>query len=464
MEQWAGVVLAAGRGQRMVSRLPKPLHRVCGKELIRYPVELLQSLGLRRILIVVSPDNAAPIGNRLGDRLADSSIEYVIQPEAKGTGDAAARAVAALLEPGQSEPVENLILLGSDSPLIRAESAGQLAQQHSEQRNDLTILTADGLPAQDFGQVIRDERGQVVDLVEAADRDKNGGAFAPAEVNSGVYCFNLSWLAEALDRLRPGLNGEKYLTSLVASGAAQGRRIDARPSELSEEVFGVNDRVQQAQVETILRWQICERWLRAGVTIQDPASVFIDADVSIGQDTIIRPNTLLLGNTEIGEDGEIGPNSVIRDSRLGNGCRIIASMLEDATLEDGVEVGPFSHLRPGACLEKGVHLGNFVEVKESQLGVGTRAGHFSYLGDASIGANVNIGAGTITCNYDGRDKHRTAIGDDAFIGCDTMLVAPVTVGPEAATGAGAVVTKDLPQGLLAVGVPAKIRSRKPLTN
>ena len=452
MEQWAGVVLAAGQGQRMVSRKPKPLHQVCGKELIRYPVELLQELGIGRILLVVSPVNAGLIHDLLGD-----DVDYVIQPTPQGTGDAATMAVAPL-----PEDVEHLVMLGSDSPLIRPESVRQLVERHLAQENDMTMLTAAGMLAPDLGRVVRDEAGEVAGLVEASEWE--GDKFAPAEVNAGVYCFNRSWLDGSLAYVYPSPNGEKYLTALVGMGTAAGSRIDALPSEMPEEIFGVNDRVQLAQVEAIKRWQICEGWMRAGVTIQDPASVFIDAAVAIGQDTVIRPNTMLLGRTVIGEDCEIGPNSVIQNSRVGHRCRIIASMVEESTLEDEVDIGPFSHLRPAAHLERGVHIGNFVEVKESRLGAGTLAGHFSYLGDAAIGANVNIGAGTITCNYDGRDKHRTTIGSGAFIGCDTMLVAPVTVAADAATGAGSVVTKDVPQGLLAVGVPARIRPRKPQTD
>ena len=452
MEQWAGVVLAAGQGQRMVSRKPKPLHQVCGKELIRYPVELLQELGIGRILLVVSPVNAGLIHDLLGD-----DVDYVIQPTPQGTGDAATMAVAPL-----PEDVEHLVMLGSDSPLIRPESVRQLVERHLAQENDMTMLTAAGMLAPDLGRVVRDEAGEVAGLVEASEWE--GDKFAPAEVNAGVYCFNRSWLDGSLAYVYPSPNGEKYLTALVGMGTAAGSRIDALPSEMPEEIFGVNDRVQLAQVEAIKRWQICEGWMRAGVTIQDPASVFIDAAVAIGQDTVIRPNTMLLGRTVIGEDCEIGPNSVIQNSRVGHRCRIIASMVEESTLEDEVDIGPFSHLRPAAHLERGVHIGNFVEVKESRLGAGTLAGHFSYLGDAAIGANVNIGAGAITCNYDGRDKHRTTIGSGAFIGCDTMLVAPVTVAADAATGAGSVVTKDVPQGLLAVGVPARIRPRKPQTD
>ncbi len=445
MEHWAGVVMAAGEGRRMMSRIPKPLHKVCGKEMIRYPVELLQSLGVERVLVVVSPSTHAPIRDALGD-----SVEYVVQPAPHGTGDAAAHAVAAL-----PRDTTNLVLLGSDSPLLRQESIQQLAEKHRDGGSAMTMLTAPDMLAPDLGRVLRNDAGQVVGLVEAADSDQD--AWAPAEVNAGAYCFSRPWLETMLPRIAPSASGEIYLTSLVALAAQKGDVVDSVPSEMPEEIFGVNERVQLAQVEAVKRWQIIENLMRAGVTVQDPASAFIDADVTIGMDTVIRPNTSLLGRTVIGEGCEIGPNSIIQDSRLGDRCRVTASMLEESTLEANVDVGPFSHLRPGAYLERGVHVGNYVEIKESRLGRGVLAGHFSYLGDASIGAGTNIGAGTVTCNFDGRDKHRTTVGEGAFIGCDTMLVAPVSVGDGAATGAGAVVTRDIPENLLAVGVPARIR-------
>ena len=223
------------------------------------------------------------------------------------------------------------------------------------------------------------------------------------------------------------------------------------------EAFGVNDRIQLAIVEEVMRQRIREHWMLQGVTLTDPASVYIDADVAIGMDSVILPNTMLTGRTSIGENCEIGPNSVIRDSAIGNQCRVTASALEEATMEDHTDIGPFSHLRPGAYLESGVHIGNYVEVKESRFKAGAVMGHFGYAGDATIGARVNVGAGMITCNYDGKDKHRTVVEDDAFIGCDTMLVAPVTVGEGSITGAGAVVTRDIPPARLAVGVPATIK-------
>ena len=452
MAQWAGIIMAAGEGRRMQSRYPKPLHPVCGQELIRYPVALLQGLGVQPLLVVVSPANAAAISGLLGD-----GVDYVVQPAAAGTGDAAARAVAAL-----DQKAERLLVMGGDSPLLRAASLQQLMARHLARDNAMTLLTAEGMFATDLGRVVRKDDGQVIDLVEAAEENRED--YSPAEVNGGVYCFNRDWLAAALDSLETRPNGEKYLTDLVRIGAGRGDRIDGMPSPEPEEIFGVNDRIQLAQVEAIRRWQLCEQWMKAGVTIQDPASVFIDAAVAISRDTVIRPNTMLLGQTRIGADCEIGPNAVIRDSQIADGCRVTASMLEQAVMGAGADVGPFSHLRPGTRVESGVHLGNFVEVKESRIGAGTLAGHFCYLGDADIGAGVNIGAGTITCNFDGQDKHPTTIGPGAFIGCDTMLVAPVTIGAGAATGAGTVVTKDVPEALLAVGVPARIRERKPQTD
>ena len=447
MQQWAGVIMAAGEGRRMVSKKPKPLHKVCGKEMIRYPVELFQLLGVGHILVVVSPTTAPYLRETLGE-----DVQYVVQPAPKGTGDAAAWAVEAL-----PAGVTGLVLMGSDSPLVRLESVRQLVEQHQAGDNVMTMLTAPDMLGPDLGRVLRDKDGEILGLVEASEWE--GDPYAPAEVNAGVYCFNRTWLEGHLAGVDPSNNGERYLTSLVGMAAAKGDKIEAVASEMPEEIFGVNDRSQLAQVEAVMRWQIIEKLLMSGVTIQDPGSVYIDADVAIGPDTVIRPNTSLLGKTVVGEDCEIGPNSVIQDCEIGEGCRVTASVLEESTLESGVDVGPFSHLRPGAYLESGVHIGNYVEVKESRLGRGVLAGHFSYLGDASIGAGTNIGAGTITCNFDGQDKHQTNVGEGAFIGCDTLLVAPVSVGDGAATGAGAVVTKDVPENLLAVGVPARIRSK-----
>ena len=342
------------------------------------------------------------------------------------------------------------------------DTVRRLIERHTSELGDMTVLAAQSATGGDLGRVLRDEQGRVIDIVEAAD-----GYHHPdsgAEVNAGVYCFGAAWLWENLGRVEPSTGGERYITSLASIGAIMGAKVQAVASTEESEVLGVNNRLQLAQVEAVQRRRICEEWMLKGVTIQDPGSVFIDAGVTIGQDTVILPNTMLLGSSRIGEECEIGPGSIIRDSTIGHRCRVTASVLEEATMEEGVDIGPFSHLRPGAYLESGVHIGNFVEVKESRFAAGAVMGHFGYVGDATIGAEVNLGAGMVTCNYDGVHKHRTVIEKGAFIGCDTMLVAPVTVGAEAVTGAGSVVTKDVPEGRLAVGVPAKIRDRRTKTD
>jgi len=452
MDQWAGVVLAAGDGKRMKSRLTKVLHRVCGKELVRYPVDLMKESGVTRVVVVVSLGNRQAVQELLGNQ-----VEYVTQTELKGTGDALSK--ARVLLQGQAE---NVLVLTGDAPLVRLESVKPLMAAHADSSRDMTFLTCRTASAKDFGRVARNEKGQVVRIVEAA--DQTGFTDEITEVNGSVYCFRDGWLWENLDDIPTAANGEKYITSLVEIGSSRDGAVEANLTEDPAELMGVNDRLQLSQVEEILRQRIREQWMLSGVTMPHPASVYIDAGASIGQDTVILPNTSIVGSSVIGEDCEIGPNSVIRDSTIGRGCRATASVLEEATMEDGANIGPFSHLRPGAYLESGVHLGNFVEVKESRFASGAVMGHFGYVGDASIGAGTNLGAGMVTCNYDGKDKHRTDIGENAFIGCDTMLVAPVTVGSGAITGAGAVVTKDVPAGRLAVGVPAKIRSRNPEAN
>ena len=443
MEGWAGIVLAAGNGARMKSRIPKVLHPICGKPMLSYPLDLLRSLEVGRIIVVVSPSNRTAIQGLLGD-----SVGYALQPEPLGTADAVNCALPLL-----GDACSQVLVQNGDTPLVQPDSIKLLTNRHQEQGNQMTMLTAEGLYAQDMGRVMRDDQGQVAEIVEA--KDFTGCAEAPAEVNAGTYCFQLTWLRRNLAELPPSPSGEKYLTALAGLGNT-GAVIDGVSALDPSDAFGVNNRVQLAIAESVQRERIRERWMLAGVTIPDPGSVFIDAGVVIGQDTTILPNTMVQGKTVIGEDCQIGPNSIIQDSKIGDRCRVTASVVEESQVAADVQIGPFSHLRPGASLGEGVYIGNYVEVKNSRLAPGAVSGHFSYLGDAVIGARVNIGAGTITCNYDGVDKHTTTIGDDAFIGSDTMLVAPVTVGDGAATGAGAVVTKDIPKGRLAVGVPARI--------
>jgi bifunctional UDP-N-acetylglucosamine pyrophosphorylase/glucosamine-1-phosphate N-acetyltransferase len=274
-------------------------------------------------------------------------------------------------------------------------------------------------------------------------------------LNAGTYCFSADWLWAALDQIPLSKKGEYYLTDTVALAVNAGLPVQALVCDDLCEVIGINTRVHLAEAEAAMRKRINGMHMLAGVTMVDPNTTYIEAEVSIGRDTVIWPNTYLRGKTSIGEGCTIGPNTLAKDTTIGDGCEILAAVLEKALVEDNVSIGPFARLRKGAHLCKGVHMGNFGEVKDSTLGRGTRMGHFSYIGNATVGADVNIGAGTITCNYDGVHKHPTEIGDGAFIGSDTMLVAPVKVGAHAKTGAGAVVTKDVEADTLVVGVPAK---------
>jgi bifunctional UDP-N-acetylglucosamine pyrophosphorylase/glucosamine-1-phosphate N-acetyltransferase len=290
------------------------------------------------------------------------------------------------------------------------------------------------------------------------DREAAPEQQAIGEVSSGVFCFRDEWLWPNLAQLDRRQDGDVHLTDLVAMAHDQGDLVTALPAADMLEVLRVDDRLKLAQTESGMRRRINERWLRAGVTFVDPEATYIEADVDVGADTVIWPNTFLQGQTRIGRECTLGPGSVIRDSIIGDQCRVELSVVEQAIMEEGSDIGPFGHLRKGAHLGPGVHMGNFGEVKNSYLGPGVRMGHMSYLGDATVADEVNIGAGTITCNFDGKQKHRTVIGEGALIGSDTMLVAPVEVGAGAKTGAGSVVTRDVPAGSVAYGVPARVKS------
>ena len=447
MNDRAGVVLAAGLGARMKSSIPKVLHKVCGKEMILYPVQALRDAGVERVLVVVSSNNEEAIRGLLGD-----SVDYVLQSQLLGTGHALLQAAPLL-----RREAAHVAVLGADTPLIGAATMRALWDVHLAKESCVTFLSSDQCPEKEMGRVVRDGDGRVVGIVEWTETDDTS---APGEVNAGAYYFKGSWLWENLERISVGKKGEFYLTSLATMAAAQREGVEARVADDPTEALGINNRVQMAQVEGVMYQRVRHRWMLEGVTMVDPASTFIDASVELDQDTVVYPNTMVLGATRIGKQCQIGPGSVIRNSQVGDRCIVTASFLEGATLEEGVDIGPFSHLRPGAYLEKGVHLGNFSEVKNSRLGQGSVMGHFGYVGDASIGSGVNLGAGTVTCNYDGVAHHQTVIEEGAFIGCDTMLVAPVRVGADSITGAGAVVTKDVAPGRLVMGVPARIKKSK----
>lgn len=437
-----GVILAAGQGTRMRSTLPKVLHPLLGRPMVFYSLEIVQkATGTKPVLVV--GHNAEKVQQTVGD-LAD----YVLQEPQSGTGHAVRMA-----EPLLRGKTDYVLVTTADMPLLSSETVETILREQQSHTGPITMLTILTEAPLDFGRVIRDANGKVRAIVEAAQASPD--QLAIREFNASVYCFSADWLWDSLPRISLSPKGEYYLTDLVEIAAKEGSSIQAIPVDDTTETIGINNRIHLSEAEAKLRERINRKWMLAGVTMIDPGTAYIEPGVSIGQDTVIWPNTYLQGDTVVGDGCVLGPNSIIRDTRLGNGCKVFSSVLEKAILEDGVDVGPFGHLRKGAHLAQGVHMGNFGEVKNSYLGPGTKMGHFSYVGDTTTGPGVNIGAGTITCNYDGEKKHPTEIGAGVFIGSDTMLVAPVKVGDRARTGAGAVVTKDILPDTLAVGVPAR---------
>jgi len=441
----AMVVLAAGQGTRMKSDLSKVLHPLVGRPLVMYAVETAQALTGSAPVLVVG-HGAETVREKVG-----SHAVFVEQSEQRGTGHAVLQARETLQ--GQSELV---LVTYADMPLLTVETLHRLVEQQRENSGPITILTLVNEKPRGFGRVIRDASGAVTQIVEEAVATPE--QLAIQELNAGVYCFDADWLWTTIDRIPISLpKREYYLTDLIGMAVAEELRVEAVVAEDATEALGINSRVHLAEAESVLRRRINERWMLTGVTIVDPATTTIEPGVTVGRDTTIWPNTHLRGDTAIGGWCSIGPNTIIEDCQVGDRCRVLASVLEQAVMENDSDIGPFGHLRKGARLCEGAHMGNFGEVKNATLGPGAKMGHFSYLGDTEVGAGANIGAGTITCNYDGVHKHKTVIEEGAFIGSDTMLVAPVQVGRGATTGAGSVVTRDVPEGAVVYGVPARVR-------
>ncbi len=436
------VLLAAGQGTRMRSDLPKVLHAMCGQPMIYYAIQAAQAASTETPVVVVGHGADA-----VKDFVHDSA-RLVFQEKQLGTGHAVLQAESLLR--GKSDYI---IVTCADMPLLRAETLSRLVETQGANPGPITLLTVITRDPRGFGRVVRGADGSVQAIVEEAAATPE--QLKIKELNASAYCFSANWLWAALHRIPISKKGEYYLTDTVELAVKAGLPVQALHLDDPLETIGINTRVHLAEAETAMRQRINTAHMLAGVTIIDPQTTYIEAGVTLGRDSILWPNTYLQGGTRIGERCEIGPNSLIRDTVIGNNCVVLASVLEGASLEDDVDVGPFAHLRKGAHLCTGVHMGNFGEVKDSTLGPGTKMGHFSYIGNAAIGANVNIGAGTITCNYDGVRKHPTHIGDDVFIGSDTMLVAPVKLGDRSRTGAGAVVTKNVPEDALVVGMPAR---------
>jgi len=446
----ASVILAAGQGTRMKSDLSKVLHPLAGRPLALHAVAIAQAVTDVEPVLVVGRDAEA-----VREAVGDDAV-FVEQAEQRGTGHAVLQARETLR--GRTDLV---LVTYADMPLLTVGTLRRIVERQRENAGPITMLTLVDENPRGFGRVLRDASGAVTHIVEEAVATPE--QLAIKELNAGVYCFDADWLWDHVDRIPLSLpKREYYLTDMIGMAVAEGLRVEAVLTPDARETLGINSRVHLAEAESALRQRINEGWMLAGVTIIDPATTYIEPGVTIGRDTTLWPNTHLRGQTAIGERCAIGPNAIIEDCQIGHSCKVLASVLEQAVMENDSNIGPFGHLRKGARLCEGAHMGNFGELKNSTLGPGAKMGHFSYLGDAEVGAEANIGAGTITCNYDGARKHKTVVEEAAFIGSDTMLVAPVTVGKGAKTGAGSVVTRDIPEGAVAYGVPARVRgtSRK----
>lgn len=441
------IILAAGQGTRMSSTLPKVLHRLNGKPLLQYSIDLAAELGTERIIVVIG-NGAEEVREAGGDK-----VEFALQQERLGTAHALQAA-----EASARNDEDLIVVISADMPLLTGGTLQQLIEKQITSNGPMTLLTVRSRDPRGFGRILRDECGEVIGIIEEAQASLQ--QLKIDELNVGAYCFDARWLWQALKKIKISPKGEYYLTDIVAVAVGEGQPVVAITVEDEEETLGINTRVHLAEAERIIRRRINRRYMLAGVTMIDPDLVYIQETVKIGKDTILMPNTRLSGSTVIGEGCEIGPDTTICDSTIGNHCQLQASVIEGAVVEDEVSMGPFCHLRKGAHLGRGVHMGNFGEVKDSHLMAGVKMGHFSYIGNATIGENVNIGAGTITCNFDGEHKHPTEIGENTFIGSDTMLVAPLKIGKGAKTGAGAVVTHDVADGEVVAGVPARVMKKK----
>lgn len=436
------IILAAGQGTRMRSKLPKFLHPLGGLPLLEYSFRLAESVGGHKPVIVVG-HGAESVRARFEQR-----ADFVLQEQQLGTGHAVLAAETLL-----KTRTGWVVVIFADMPLIKAETIQRIIEIQRANPGPVSMLTVELPDPHGFGRVVRAADGSVKAIVEEAVATPAQKAIR--ELNASVYCFDAKWLWPALHRIKVSPKGEYFLTDVVEIAVQDGLSVLAHQTSDPVEAVGVNTRVHLAEAGALLRQRINERWMLQGVSIIDPASTYIEPDVTIGSDTVIWPNTYLKGKTTIGADCILGPNTTIEQCVIGDRCTVLESVLEKSMLEDDVKMGPYAHLRPNVHLGKGVHMGNFGEVKNSRLGANVKMGHFSYVGDAEVGENVNISAGVITCNYDGCNKNKTVVEKNVFVGSDTMLVAPVTIGEGAITAAGSVVTHDVPAFTLVMGVPAR---------
>jgi bifunctional UDP-N-acetylglucosamine pyrophosphorylase/glucosamine-1-phosphate N-acetyltransferase len=443
------VILAAGLGTRMKSSRPKVLHELCGRPMLAYVLAAARETCGQRPLIVYSPATEAVV-----EVFADQA-NFAIQAEPRGTADAVRAAMTAA-----PETTAEVLVLSGDVPLVQADLLAELIDLRRARNAAVALVAVHTSDTEGLGRVVRSEDGgQVLRIVE--EKDATPAELEIEEINAGVYAFDAAWLRLRVGDVKPSpVSGEFYLPELVALARQDRRAVVCLEVEDDGTLAGINDRTQLATAEMEMRMLVNERHMQAGVTMVDPGRTYVDVSVELAPDVVLEPGVVLRGSTRIGPGTRIGAGSFIIDSVIGRDCYVWASVLESSEVEDEVQIGPFSHLRAKSSIGRKVRLGNFAEVKSSRLEAGVQQHHFSYIGDAELGERTNVGAGTVTCNYDGVRKHKTKVGKNVFLGSDTMLVAPVELGDGARTGAGSVVTKDVPAGMLAVGVPARLRKPK----
>ena len=449
----SAVVLAAGEGTRMRSPVPKVLHPICGRPMLLHVLDTLVALPLERIVIVVG-HGAEGVTKTVQEQLAtEIPVEFVEQRVQRGTGDAASVGLTAFADSLDAD--DDVLVLHGDVPLLRPDTLAALATEHRLAESAATLLTIELDDPTGYGRIVRDERDGVLCIVEQA--DANDAQLGLTEVNPSIYCFRRAYLAPALRRLSPeNAPGEYYLTDVISVLRSTGHPIVAVTGDDATETMGVNDRAQLAAAEAVLRARINDAWMREGVSMRDPARTYVDASVELEPDVQLLPGVILEGRTAIGRGSVIGPDCRLVDTIVGERVVIQQSVARESEIGDGATIGPWASLRPGTRVGADAHIGTFVETKNADIGEGVKVPHLAYIGDAEIGPRANIGAGTITANYDGKSKHRTKVGADARIGSNTVLVAPVEIGDGAYTGAGAVVSRDVPPGALAKGLPARI--------